>query len=163
MLWWTREHIAATSSSFSRNQQFRFYLSDTIRTFSLEADMWNSLPITKAYLGWTIIIASHLWMHSISTVQVKSETAALWLVSCFARAGHICNFSFVKVLSLFRWFELLFINQFQQIWYQNEEDIHLLLQWRHWFKSFVLIVAKFARPLLYSPQDNYKVITIKSL
>ena len=43
---------------------------------------------------------------------------------CILMNGNICDFSFTFIVQMIR--TLLFVNQFLQVWYQNEEDIHLL-------------------------------------
>ncbi len=55
LLWQNREQVRVTSFSLSRNQQCRIFLSDTNYQGIPIQKLWNSLSITKAYLGWTII------------------------------------------------------------------------------------------------------------
>ena len=105
LLWQTREHVRATSCTI-------FCLLQSELTY---LELWNSLSITKAYLGWTIvkwitmmqinnavwgfcysdgILINILpgWMHRVywsNWVQVKSDTSALRHVPRFTRAGYI--------------------------------------------------------------------------
>ena len=45
---------------------------------------------------------------------------------CMLMIGNICNFS-KRTVSIQMVRYLLLINQILQVWYQNEEDIHVLL------------------------------------
>ena len=59
--------------------------------------------------------------HSLIYISRLSLVLYSWMAS-------FAIFFFQTYLSLFKWLELLiFVNGFLQVWYQNEQDIHLLL------------------------------------
>ena len=99
-------------------QTFHVHItSGEIQNMLGEADMSSSIWY-RLIINTVLIIKTKM---QISFIRVLS------VITCYIQLnGFICHFVKVSVfIQMIR--TLLFINQFLQVWYQNEEDTHLLL------------------------------------
>ncbi len=91
LLWRTKEHVAATSSSFSRNQHSRlFYLINTIRAFIAVVELpFNNLGLPSI----NYYKKNHSWMHYCVCIWlwpgICFQLLKFCSIECIGYIGHI--------------------------------------------------------------------------